>query len=59
MIDNDGILICTNDMYAAWAQSNSNVNTDDIEFTETDAKDVIDFICNSGFDILIFSAYDG
>lgn len=60
MIDIDGILLSTNDMYSSYGKpSNIKIHEDDIEFTEEDANDVIDFICNSGFDILIFSAYKG
>lgn len=59
MIDNDGVLISTNDMYAAYGpKPDSTITIDDIEFTESDAKDVIAFICDAGFDILIFMAYD-
>lgn len=59
MVDNDGVLISTNDMYAAWGpKPDSTITVDDIEFTESDTKDVIAFICDAGFDILIFMAYD-
>jgi hypothetical protein len=54
MIDTDGVLICTADMYPAWSNS-PNLETYEIEFSEEDTKDVIDFLFNSGFDILLFN----